>query len=308
MSNNVSSGIFNSIIGYFKKYLPENYELFVTEFPLDNMDVYHYHRPNLEQKLLKNSVVTVHHDLEDTDPWFCASQFIQRYHEAKHVICLNSRQKYILHKTERLFNCSIIPHAVNKDIFYQTKRTYKENKKLVLGIVSKRYGRRVKGEALMHELYKRLDNKYIKFYFIGEGRGRDQIEAESFGFEVDSYESLPYKLFNQLYQKLDILLVPSLFEGGPANIPEALFTKTPILARNIAMASDVMIEGVNGYFLSGIPQKDAQLINDLANNKNNLMSNLIEQINKSSPDVMMWQDVVSAHDEIYKKIVNKVEV
>jgi len=304
MSNNISSGIFQAIIKYFKDYLPSNCELFVTEYPLDNVDIYHYHRANLEKRLRPNSVVTVHHDLEDSDPWFDASKFTEKYHQADRIVCLNSIQKKLL-EDEGLHNTIVIPHGINKNIFSVSKRDIIDDRKLNIGIISKRYGRRVKGEALLYELYKRLDPEKIKFYYIGEGRSIDKHESRTFGFESEVYESLPYSLFDQIYSKIDILLVPSLYEGGPANIPEALYTKTPILGRKIAMMADTIIEGENGYFLTGNPDYDANLINSLASNENNIFTNLINSLNENIPNVLTWEEVVNEHVKLYKEILNE---
>ncbi len=305
MSNNVSSGIFNAIIKYFQKYLPDGDELYVTEHPLNNMDIYHYHRPNLEKHLLENSVVTVHHDLEDTDPWFDVTEFMDKYNQADEIICLNSLQKNILEENEKLSNTTIIPHGVDKSLFSSEKKVVEKNKKLNIGIVSKRYGRRVKGEALLYELFKRLDINNIRFTFVGEGRTVEHTLAISYGFESVVYEALPYSLFNNLYSELDILLIPSLFEGGPANIPEALYTRTPIIGRKIAMISDVIDEGVNGYFLTGDPRLDASLINNLAKNENSIYTKLLSNINNYIPDILSWKEVVQLHVETYRKTINR---
>ncbi|HIP13617.1 MAG TPA: glycosyltransferase [Arcobacter sp.] len=308
MSNTVSSGIFNAIIKEFKKYIPRDYELFVTEHPLDNVDIYHYHRPNLETELRCNSVVTVHHDLEDTDPWFDASQFIDMYHQANKIICLNNEQKKILLINEDLDNTIVIPHGINKNLFSNSERYVKPEEKFKIGIISKRYARRVKGEAYLHELYKRLDVNNVKFYFVGESRTIDAYEVHELGFEAEVYEYLPYNLFDEIYNEIDILLVPSLFEGGPANIPEALYTRTPILGREIAMIKDLLIEGVNGYFLSGNIEKDAILLNLLINDKNNIFKNLIDNINKNTPKVYSWKEVVEQHISVYKEVLKKEEI
>lgn len=305
MSNTVQSGIFTAIIGYFKKYLPANYELYVTEHPLDNMDIYHYHRPNLEKSLKENSVVTVHHDLEDTDPWFHASEFIDRYHEADKIICLNSLQSKFLIEQEELENTVIIPHGVDKNIF--KRKEYKENTfdKLKIAVVSKRYARRVKGEALMLELYKRLNPEKIAFYFLGEGRSVDKVEAESYGFESYCFEYLPYKMFNNFYQNIDILLIASLYEGGPANLPEALYCNIPVISREIAMMKDYIKEGVNGFFLTGDPSKDSELINKLASNNDDSLSKIFKSISENTVEILDWKDVVDKHIEVYKEIYQK---
>jgi len=302
MSNDVHSGIFDAIIGYFKKYRPHGAELYVTKYPVKGMDVYHYHRPNLETELKQKSVVTVHHDLEDTDPWFDSSIYIERYHEAEKVICLNALQSKLLEVHEGLDNTVIIPHGVNTDIFSPKLRDIPKGK-LTIGIVSKRYGRRVKGEALLKELYKRLNPDKIRFVFVGEGRSIDAVEAESYGIEATVYEDLAYSMFDQLYAELDLLLIPSLFEGGPANVPEAIYTRLPIIGRKIAMIDDFVVEGENGYFLTGNPDEDADLINQLADNENNIFSNLLFKINKTPTKVPTWREVVDRHFSVYQGVM-----
>lgn len=303
MSNTVSSGIFNAIIGYFKKYLPDNTELFVTQYPIENADIYHYHRPNLETKLLPNSVVTVHHDLEDTDPWFSAFEFIDKYHQADRIVCLNTLQKNFLLQMESLENTVVIPHGINEQLFKPYKRSYL-NGKLTLGIVSKCYGRRVKGEAFLSELYKRLNVDSIAFCFVGEGRTKDMLDAQEYGFEAVSYEKLPYRMYAQLYRSIDILLVPSLFEGGPANIPEAIYTRTPIVGRKIAMMVDMVEESRNGYFLTGDSDIDADLLNRLSFNHDGIYNKLIDSVNSYAPTIMTWREVVEQHFKLYEEIVS----
>ncbi|HFO4188992.1 TPA: glycosyl transferase family 1, partial [Escherichia coli] len=77
---------------------------------IDNADVYHYHRPHLESRLKENSVVTIHHDLYDTDPWLDYDKFHPRYMEAKKILCLNSSQQNYLNN-KGLMNTEIIPHG-----------------------------------------------------------------------------------------------------------------------------------------------------------------------------------------------------
>jgi len=300
MSSKVESKIFNAIINYFNKYLPKDKELYVSQYPLKNMDIYHYHRPNLEKELLSNSVVTVHHDLEDNDVWFHVERYIDRYKEANLVICLNHTQKEILKTKYGITNTIIIPHGVDKNIFSFKKRIYDKKNKFSIGIVSKRYARRVKGEAYLYEVSKRLNPSLIKFILVGEGRTEDKIKLDNLGFEVKVYEELPYNLFNSLYHSINVLLVASLFEGGPANIPEAIYTGTPILGRKIAMIKDMLIEGGNGYFLTGDYNEDSQLINDLVNDTNNFYTNLYKNRYKN---ILDWEEIVDRHLEAYMRII-----
>jgi glycosyltransferase involved in cell wall biosynthesis len=304
MSNTVYSGIFNDIIKQFKRYLSKKHELFVTQYPIDNVDIYHYHRPNLETELLPNSVVTVHHDLEDTDPWFDATTFLSKYYQADKIICLNKKQQYLLEKISNITNTVLIPHGVDDRLFTQkTKSPYVG--KIIFGVISKRYGRRVKGEALLSELYKRLNVDKVSFCFIGDNRTTDMYEAQNFGFGAVAYENIPYAMYNELYKHIDILLVPSLFEGGPASIPEALYTKTPIIGRKIAMIADMVQEGINGYYLTGDPDSDAALLNNLAENKNNIFTDLVNNTYDNAFHVITWKEVVYKHIKVYEDVIKE---
>lgn len=302
MSRDIESGIFTAILSYFKEYSPDSITHIETVRPIESADIYHYHRPHLEKKLLSNSVCTVHHDLNDPDPWHARGNFVPRYMEAKGIFCLNSIQKKIL-KEEEGFDLNklfLIPHGYN-NVFLNEKNKL-ENDKFVIGVASKRYGRRVKGEAYLYELVKRLDYEKIKFILVGEDRNIDAEALRDLGFEVDVFDRLPYRVFNSFYNAIDVLLMCSSYEGGPANIPEALATATPILSSRIGMANDAVEHGVNGYFLSLNPDADSNLIMDLVNDSciyQNLRSNCLNMTEKA----LTWQQCVAMNVHAYLKII-----
>lgn len=301
MSNKVQSGIYDSIINYFKKYA-ENCEIKVSESPIEGMDIYHYHRPHLEKKLRENSVVTVHHDLEDNDNWLSIDKFIERYREAEKIICLNTNQQRILNE-KGLYNTIVIPHGYNNDVFNVDRKREENNKrKISLGIISKRYGRKVKGEAYLYELIKYIDSKKFKFILVGEGRVEDAAYLDNWGFETDVYEYLPYNCFNNLYDEIDFLLMISKYEGGPANIPEALASKTPIISFNIGMVTDYLVDKHNGIFLSGNVINDSEKINLIADDLEffDQLKNNAKQVPKN---LYTWKEVVELNLNVYNEIV-----
>jgi glycosyltransferase involved in cell wall biosynthesis len=301
MSQDIHSNILNSFINYLSKADPDIIHEISVE-PLDDADIYHYHRPHLENKLRSNSVVTVHHDLMENDPWLSLPKFINVYRNATAVVCLNSIQKDILrqHGVEHTY---IIPHGYNQDIFNKnTVHNKKPKEKITLSLISKRYGRRVKGEAYFFELIKRLDNTLFDFILVGEGRSEEYFLLKEYGFDVKVYENLPYRLFADLYSKTDILLMLSTFEGGPANIPEAIITGTPVAAFPIGMVPDFITDMKNGLILSRDINKDSQRLLELANNRNK-MEKLIESTMLSTSLAITWNEVSVMYNKIYLDIV-----
>ncbi len=300
MSSNVKSGIFTDLLDYYMRFCEDDIRVIDSEHPIHNADIYHYHRPHLEKKLRKTSVVTVHHDLNDIDEWLQYDKFHDRYSEAKLVLCLNETQKEFL-CSKGIKNTKVVPHGYNSEVFSYDYSSKPIGDKITIGILSKRYGRKVKGEAYLWELMKRLDSRMIRFVFVGEGRGITAQKAVSLGFEVQCYERLPYFCFGDLYKNLNFLLVTSLFEGGPANIPEAIISSTPIITTPIGMAKDYVEDGVNGLLLTGSIDIDSERINNYTEKASYLT--LFNGACSKRNSAMSWRDVMVLTSSYYKEII-----
>lgn len=303
MSDSVRSGIFDSIIEYFKSLSSPGFRHITSVKPIAEADVWHYHRPHLESSLKHTSIVTVHHDLRDTDKWVSYEKFASRYKEAKKIVCLNNSQRDFL-KDRGFSEISVIPHGYNEKIFSAVNRVFEKDKFTFL-IASKRYGRRVKGESYLMDLLQWLDNKKVGFLLVGDGRGFDKLYMSKFGFDSKFYERLPYPLYGDLYRQADFLLMSSYFEGGPASIPEAISSSMPVICNPIGMARDFVVSDYNGLWLNMSPKLDAELINNKLHDKvwlNNVFSNA------ASKDVtgaaITWSDVVRKYCDVYSEVVS----
>ena len=306
MSKNIESGIFSAILGYFNKYSPSWVKHVESASAMDDADVYHYHRPHLESKLKKNSVCTVHHDLDDPDIWHSRQRFVPRYLESSFVICLNEIQRKILSFDEgiNINALDVVPHGYNDEVLSSIKKNRNSDDKFVLGIASRRYGRRVKGEAYLFELVKRLNPNNIKFVLVGQDRSLDAIFFRKLGFEVDVFERLPYRVFQGFYSKIDALLMCSSHEGGPANIPEALATGTPVFSSRVGMSLDFISHEINGLYLDLDPTTDAKLIREFSEDR--MKFSMIEKIcRERSGTIPTWKDSVFGNLRVYSKIIGE---
>ncbi|WKL51677.1 glycosyltransferase family 4 protein [Pseudomonas kielensis] len=291
-SNNVHSGIFEDIFSYFSRYTDGIAEQIISEKPVIGAHVRHYHRPHLEDKLISPCVVTVHHDLNDPDGWLSINAFLDRYREADMVICLNTLQQKKLAECGIHHTC-VVPHGYNHHLIdsARTKGRIKRDK-FTLAVVSKRYGRKVKGEAFLFELAKRLDPSLIEFFLVGDGRSEEGRVFRSLGFEAEVYERIPYATLIDAYRGIDALLMTSYFEGGPANIPEAAAMGVPVLSNPIGMVPDLIENGRHGIYLTMDPAEDAKTINRLASNENNIYSNMLHSSQTPSQNLITWQDSI----------------
>lgn len=300
ISQDKSSRIFSDI---FRRFMDDGrIEVVVSEAPLPAADIYHYHRPQLEQSLKNNSVVTVHHDLDDPDPFVRWDRFEISYRQAKSIVCLNSIQKDIL-QSKGFSNTIVIPHGYDDALF--KKKVVKDlvyPDRLTLGIVSKRYPRRFKGEAYFYDLLDYLPANKFRFLLVGEGRSEDAHYIRSLGYDVELHEWLPYRMFSEVYENIDCLLMTSTFEGGPANLPEAVATGTPAICTPVGMVSDMISDGINGVILTGNMLQDATTLLELQDSSTGKLTKLISGAHNlmTAPT---WSEVITQHLALYQFIL-----
>ena len=303
ISKDLKSKIFHDIFKRYLQFDPNLLDVEISETPVEGADIYHYHRPHLEEELQTPAVVTVHHDPRDVDPWLDAKKFWTVYKQTARIVCLNSLQVEDL-KAVDLTNTTVIPHGYDQKIFSRSLKTFSSDRKLNLGIVSKRYDRRFKGDAYMYELFNRLDVDRFRLTFVGAGRSVDAKLARQFGFEVDVFEFLPYRIFGSLYHDMDFLLMVSTYEGGPANLPEALASSTPILCTNVGMVPDLLKDGENGVVLTGDINKDIEVFERISANKDGFTQGLFDGVH-GSQTAISWEEVIALHILMYAEILTE---
>jgi glycosyltransferase involved in cell wall biosynthesis len=303
LSSDTKSNIFAAIFEYFREFAPREWRVVVSTEPRRDADILHYHRPHLERRLRPNSVATVHHDLNDLHPGLPFDTFLERYRQAARVVCLNRGQAARLARSG-IVSTITIPHGYNDRVLKLRDEDSFETELVRIGFVSKRYRRRFKGEAYLHDLAKRLSPASFAFVLVGEGRDETARILRRLGFAVRSFEYLPYSLFQSLYTSMDYLLMCSNFEGGPANLPEALATSTPILATPVGSVPDFVQDRVNGLLLSGDVDLDAQLLSRLADRTDTLSHTLRLGARAAAGKVPTWREVVHRHFSLYQRIAD----
>ncbi|MDX5594973.1 glycosyltransferase family 4 protein [Pseudovibrio sp. SPO723] len=299
ITRDLGSKIFADLFRRFAR--DGRFDLAISEKALPGADIYHFHRPQLEEHLPARSVVTVHHDLEDSDPFVSFDRFESKYRQAERIICLNTGQAEFLAQ-HGMHHTVVVPHGYDPKLFSKKPlRTYKTGEPLKLGFISRRYGRRVKGEVLLEEIFQTLPPGSAEFYLIGEGRSQDAALLESFGFSCRCYEFLPYQLFPEVYKEIDFLLMLSAHEGGPANIPEAIASGTPVLTTPVGLTRDLIVDGENGLFLSGDFKQDRETLLKVMNNENGIFDRLTQGAHMSNKAIT-WNEVISRHIDIYRTV------
>lgn len=296
------STIFDDLIRRFTLGADADIRIHTTIRPDKSARIWHYHRPHREGRLRCPSVVTIHHDPEDRHWWLRPAATARCWKQASRIICLNSRQQEIL-RAWGIGDSVVIPHGIDRDYLpLPTEPRRVGGGKIGLGMVSKRYDRGVKGETRLHELFARLDPHRFRFVLVGRGRWRDAAAARRHGFEAECYEALPYPLMGNIYRRIDLLLILSDSEGGPACLPEALGSGVPVASTPVGMTVDWLKPEVNGVLLTGNASKDAAVIADLAEAGAARLNHLALGAFAGAADIPEWREIVARHMHLYREL------
>lgn len=147
------------------------------------------------------------------------------------------------------------------------------------------------------ELFERIAKRFpeIEFTWIGDGELKDVLKApniEVFGW-CDRKTAL-----KQLYQN-DIFLLPSLWEGLPITLLEAMYLRKVCLVSDVIGNRDMIQNGINGF----ICQTEDEYCNIIQKIKNGEIDD-IKIKNKAREDIIANHNMEKIAEE-YLKIYNK---
>ena len=115
-----------------------------------------------------------------------------------------------------------------------------------------------------------MKNTQIKYVICGSGALKKQIEAQARSLGIESQVMLAgYRNdTREIYQAADIFVFPSLREGLPVSVMEAMASGIPIVAADIRGNRDLIIDGKGGYLIENAldDREYASKITDLINN------------------------------------------
>jgi glycosyltransferase involved in cell wall biosynthesis len=149
------------------------------------------------------------------------------------------------------------PDVEEKTLVLRNK--LKINDEVVIGYTGRLYP--AKGLTYLLQAAKKIadKNRKIALLLVGDGAQMQELEHMAKALKIKAmfvgwqHDLEPY------YQLMDIFVLPSLFEGLPNVILEAMAMKKPIIATNVGGNPDVVSNGENGFL---VPVCDAELLAD----------------------------------------------
>lgn len=94
-------------------------------------------------------------------------------------------------------------------------------------------------------------NKSVKFFMIGDGGMRDNIDAMIKQIEGDRVVNLGYQSeVARFLSAADIFVLPSSIEGFPLSILEAMAMKLAVIASDVGAIAEVLNSGEDGFVIT----------------------------------------------------------
>jgi glycosyltransferase involved in cell wall biosynthesis len=188
------------------------------------------------------------------------------------------------------------------------KYGYREDEQVVLSLGSIK---KIKGSDLLLEAFfllgeEEVERRRARLLLVGDGpmRGELEVEVRKRGFErwVRFLGLLPRDQIPDAFGLADIYVIPSLAEGAPLSLMEAMSNGLPVIGSDIGSIRQFIREGENGLlFRVGNPlalrEKLAVLLAD-----HELRKRLSDAARKSAEEGLRFEDVVKRHIALYEGI------
>ena len=144
----------------------------------------------------------------------------------------------------------------------------------------------------------------LRLAIVGDGPYRPELErlAADLGLG-DAVKFVPWADYDQMpdiYRSADVFLQPSLTEGMPNTVLEAMASGVAIVASNVAGNRDLVKDGRNGFLVE--PMSDDALTDAI--------SRLVDDVagvrrmgadSRTMAEAMTWRKVAAAYVDIYKQ-------
>ena len=192
----------------------------------------------------------------------------------------------------------IIYNGINIDKFHPPSTKYPQKKVRVLfsGNLTKRKG------ADILPLIAKLLNQNVEIYYTGGLRGgKNGFSSE----RLIPLGKIPYEKMHQIYQQADILLFPTVREGLPLAVLEAMACGLPVVASNCSSLPELIVDKKGGFLCEVGNAKDfAQKILLLAESPH-LRKEMGEYNRARAEKYFDLRRMVKEYNELFLRVITK---
>lgn len=228
------------------------------------------------------------------------------YRRSNNIICVSNSTKKVLANIYKIdpSKISVIPNGIDRNKFFN-KKYYKVNNSIFfVGRLDKR-----KGIDFLIKTLPKIKSKIINIKLYIAGSGKYYPKLKNFVQNNDLNENVIFlgkisdnELLNW-YNKVQIVIIPSVFEGFGITAVEAMACGAPIIATNTDGLSDLIKNNSNGLLVN---YND---IDDLSNKIILLLDNENIRRNFSEKGIEMsklyqWDRIANDTLKLYEKTID----
>ncbi len=142
-----------------------------------------------------------------------------------------------------------------------------------------------------------------KLILVGDGEERELLEKLADNLEirecVEFAGRVPHERVQDYMNQAEVFVLPSLSEGFPVTILEAMACGLPVVATRVGGLPDVIEDGVNGYLVKAKePSEIAEALLKLLQDEQ--LWETISKTNKQKVNDYSWERVALALEKIYQ--------
>ncbi|ABN56626.1 MULTISPECIES: glycosyltransferase family 4 protein [Methanoculleus] len=142
-----------------------------------------------------------------------------------------------------------------------------------------------------------------KLILVGDGDEREHLETltDSLGIRecVEFVGKVPHERVQDYMNQVEAFVLPSLSEGFPVTILEAMACGLPVVATRVGGIPDIIEDGTNGYLVDAMNQERmAEALLKVL--RNEPLRKDISNNNREKAEKYRWEAVAAELEEIYR--------
>jgi glycosyltransferase involved in cell wall biosynthesis len=217
------------------------------------------------------------------------------YKYATTSVVTSEEQKEYLATTHDARNIHVIPNGIDTDRFspIKDKSTGKKTRLLFVG--------RLHPEKNLLNLLDAIRELPVQLLMVGKGPLEPNIRkrANDLDIDLEITPSIPNSELPATYSAADIYIQPSLYEGNPKTILEAMSCGLPVIATDVKGINTIIQHKENGYLCTTNPSSIREAVTALIHDPNSrlIFGNNARIYIKNNYDMM---DMINTELKIYK--------
>ena len=148
--------------------------------------------------------------------------------------------KQIIHPKESKVLCA----GIDKTKFYKIEGSKKEYDFLYIGSFYS-----MKGVDVVIDAIKILDDKNIRFCFVGSGEYLEKIKKLQKNYNISLFLNIDHNKLVEVYNKAKYLILPSRFDAFGLVITEAMYCGIPTIVSPTGGLKEQVTDNYNGWIL-----------------------------------------------------------